>query len=474
MAHVEIVNASGELEKVYFRFPSCVVALSDPSLSRPQLTSTLSSLSFTPKVLPVAARGVAPGAISRHLPPPQTFSHLVLLEECRQEILWGVDRETPGKQTLELLASTADLHREMRHLERLEALGLWQLLKRHKAAALNSMFFVAVVQNVLLGMRYSTVDERIPHPIEHLGLNVCGVLQVCSCITIFTLYSMQRGVLNVLESWETSAGMPFEEVVARARTEPSWALRLIVFTPYYLLQVCRTAKCCRLPIARLLHSLTFSHLLPPSPPSTQDALLVFYTAAFSAALLGLLVSPLFYCFHLLDMVNKSDSVKSVFRAVTLNGRSILLTALFGACIIWIYAIVGYSFVGDQFVEGDYPDDDLPRCSTLPLCWVAAMTGGLQQGDIGQIMELKPSDDPLYPFLVFYQFSYYLFIVTVLLNVIFGIIIDTFGELRQERGSKKAHMEGTCFICGVDRFTFDSKVPTRWSSPRFPPICTDLH
>ena len=63
---------------------------------------------------------------------------------------------------------------------------------------------------------------------------------------------------------------------------------------------------------------------------------------------------------------------------------------------------------------------------------------------------------LFPLLVAYQFLFYVVVITILLNVIFGIIIDTFGELRQERGSKKAHMEGTCFICGIDRFTFDSK------------------
>lgn len=38
----------------------------------------------------------------------------------------------------------------------------------------------------------------------------------------------------------------------------------------------------------------------------------------------------------------------------------------------------------------------------------------------------------------------------------GIIIDTFGELRGERAAKKLHMDTLCFICGVDRFTFDTK------------------
>ena len=56
----------------------------------------------------------------------------------------------------------------------------------------------------------------------------------------------------------------------------------------------------------------------------------------------------------------------------------------------------------------------------------------------------------------YQFTYYLIVITVLLNVIFGIIIDTFGELRTTQASKRSNMENTCFICSVDRFTFDTQ------------------
>ena len=53
-------------------------------------------------------------------------------------------------------------------------------------------------------------------------------------------------------------------------------------------------------------------------------------------------------------------------------------------------------------------------------------------------------------------SYWVVVITVLLNLIFGIIIDTFSELRTLHAANKNMMENTCFICGVDRFTFDAK------------------
>ena len=43
---------------------------------------------------------------------------------------------------------------------------------------------------------------------------------------------------------------------------------------------------------------------------------------------------------------------------------------------------------------------------------------------------------------------------ILLNVIFGIIIDTFADLRDKRNQIFKDMQQTCFICGVRNTIFD--------------------
>jgi hypothetical protein len=43
------------------------------------------------------------------------------------------------------------------------------------------------------------------------------------------------------------------------------------------------------------------------------------------------------------------------------------------------------------------------------------------------MELKAADDEWWPYLAIYQISYYIIVITILLNLIFGIIIDTFSQ-----------------------------------------------
>ena len=43
-----------------------------------------------------------------------------------------------------------------------------------------------------------------------------------------------------------------------------------------------------------------------------------------------------------------------------------------------------------------------------------------------------------------------------IQIFSGIIIDTFGELREQQLEKEDDKENTCFICGLDREIFDMK------------------
>jgi hypothetical protein len=50
--------------------------------------------------------------------------------------------------------------------------------------------------------------------------------------------------------------------------------------------------------------------------------------------------------------------------------------------------------------------------------------------------------------------YFVVVIVILLNVIFGIVIDTFGNLRAEKDDRHADTTGSCFICGIDKQVFD--------------------
>jgi hypothetical protein len=51
-------------------------------------------------------------------------------------------------------------------------------------------------------------------------------------------------------------------------------------------------------------------------------------------------------------------------------------------------------------------------------------------------------------------AYYLLVILVLLNIIFGIIIDTFGSLRLDKLQRAEDTLNVCFICGIEKQIFD--------------------
>ena len=66
------------------------------------------------------------------------------------------------------------------------------------------------------------------------------------------------------------------------------------------------------------------------------------------------------------------------------------------------------------------------------------------------------DDPKYWNYWGFTLSFYIIINILFINIIFGIIIDTFGELRDMRKELIKDVEEKCFICGVDSYDFETK------------------
>jgi len=52
--------------------------------------------------------------------------------------------------------------------------------------------------------------------------------------------------------------------------------------------------------------------------------------------------------------------------------------------------------------------------------------------------------------------YIVIVVIVMLNIVFGIVIDTFGELYEINNTLKSDIENTCFICGLSRDSLEKQ------------------
>jgi hypothetical protein len=60
----------------------------------------------------------------------------------------------------------------------------------------------------------------------------------------------------------------------------------------------------------------------------------------------------------------------------------------------------------------------------------------------------------------YDLLFYIIITVILLNILFGVIIDKFGELREEAQRQQEFIASRCFVCGLPSQLIDSAARQR--------------
>ena len=67
-------------------------------------------------------------------------------------------------------------------------------------------------------------------------------------------------------------------------------------------------------------------------------------------ILGLQVSPFFYSLHLLEIITRIPTLRNVIQAVTKNYKQLLLTAMLGLIIIYVFSVIAYMFLFDMYFD----------------------------------------------------------------------------------------------------------------------------
>jgi inositol 1,4,5-triphosphate receptor type 1 len=129
---------------------------------------------------------------------------------------------------------------------------------------------------------------------------------------------------------------------------------------------------------------------------------------------------------------------------------LLWVAVLGFVVFYIYALIGFAFLRSSFD----PENEL-YCATLWQCTITVIRYGLI-GDLFENLVSHPAENSFmkFGFLVIYHTSFFIFITTIGLNIIFGIIVDTFSELRNLKWTAERDMIDTCFICSRSSYDFE--------------------
>jgi len=189
-------------------------------------------------------------------------------------------------------------------------------------------------------------------------------------------------------------------------------------------------------------------LLPYWRYLVPDGWFIYHAIYLLFSFIGL-AYPIFYVFHMLDLSLRSPTVRNVLQAVTVNGHSILLMALLEVLLIYVYSAVGF-----LWFKQDYQVEEGLNCDKLFTCVVSTFNIGIRSGGgIGDALSKLDYHDPNYIPRLFFDIAFWATIIVIGLNMVFGIILDTFGELREKKNAIDEDMKSQCFICGINSDTF---------------------
>jgi hypothetical protein len=76
------------------------------------------------------------------------------------------------------------------------------------------------------------------------------------------------------------------------------------------------------------------------------------------------------------------------------------------------------------------------------------------GKISYALTRALSGDAAFPMRVLYDSFFFVWVGIILLNVITGLIVDTFSSLREEKQARTDSFANDCFVCGILRNNYE--------------------
>lgn len=361
---------------------------------------------------------------------PVPFMCKFLTPASRQSIIFDINRSSHQSKIEDFLDKVDYYHTEMQHQQHLsQHRWLKSLSKLWKLYAQLSYIMVLLLNGLLLCTLTGTEEKTVEtYPWLWIGLLCLGLMQLLLYVASF--------IFNMIEYFPL-----------RLRNTGSYeSLEIDKYSSFpdnesYLLT--DTFKCIELASR---DTTSFKNSLRNI---TQNLDFYYNFIYLLVAVLGL-YEPLIYPILLLDIIKQNQELVNILRSITVNLRQLLLTLVLGLIIIFLFSVHSFGYF-----QKYYNPESNADCSTLYNCFTSTLYFGIRAGGgIGDGLDPATSED--YWARMAFDLLYYVIMIIILLNIIFGIIIDTFAQLRDERSQMAHDLSNTCFVCGSSRSEIELK------------------
>ena len=162
-----------------------------------------------------------------------------------------------------------------------------------------------------------------------------------------------------------------------------------------------------------------------------------------------------YSLELLSACKLSTIIDLVISAIVTQMPKFLTIFGFLFILIYFYANISYKFLKDEFVIEIESGTEENVCSSLLECTFTYFNHGLRSGGgIGDILSEVPYEKKMYWARFSNDLIFFITAILIALNMLLGVIVSFFSERREEEEFKVNDKKNICFICNIDRTTFE--------------------
>ncbi|XP_065916546.1 ryanodine receptor 2-like isoform X2 [Dysidea avara] len=182
---------------------------------------------------------------------------------------------------------------------------------------------------------------------------------------------------------------------------------------------------------------------------------VFYHVGFCMlSLLGVYSNYFYFSAHLIYLVTSFKLLRTVLKSVLNNWKQLLMTFLMTCIVIYLYTVIAFNFFRKYYVHTIDDNTQIMKCQSMLQCFLYHIDKGLRSGGgIADVLVSAVGDDYENLRLLF-DVTFFFVVIVILLAIIQGLIIDSFGELREKEKSTKEDMKRKCYVCGISKERFD--------------------
>ena len=190
-----------------------------------------------------------------------------------------------------------------------------------------------------------------------------------------------------------------------------------------------------------------------------------------------------YILQLYSIITLSITLKNLIFSVVYKFNQLMSVFYLTIILNFIFSVIAFFHFSRDFIREipirapyDYPSNfdflneilgspyqeqahSESECGTLLYCFATHLDYGMRfDGGIADRMHAASytHHKSYYLSRFFYEDFYFICLVILMLNMIFGIIIEAFGDLRQKEQQINKDKKEICFICGVDKDTLEKK------------------